>query len=78
MSSPAGKVEEFALINHLAQAHSQFFTILLISAEEAEDIIEHFMYDQIWDHYVSTTDNPYQLHHDLEKAMEEINSISCS
>ncbi|XP_057792308.1 putative late blight resistance protein homolog R1B-14 [Salvia miltiorrhiza] len=46
------------------------------SANQAEDIIEHFMYDQIWNHYYSTTNNPHHLHNDLEKAMEEINSIS--
>ncbi|XP_057792305.1 putative late blight resistance protein homolog R1B-14 [Salvia miltiorrhiza] len=46
------------------------------SANQAEDMIEHFMYNQIWNHYYSTTNNPHHLHHDLEKAMEEINSIS--
>ncbi|XP_057792301.1 putative late blight resistance protein homolog R1B-16 [Salvia miltiorrhiza] len=46
------------------------------SANEAEDMIEHFMYDQIWNHHYSTTNNPHHLHHDLEKTMEEINSIS--
>ncbi|XP_057792303.1 putative late blight resistance protein homolog R1B-14 isoform X1 [Salvia miltiorrhiza] len=46
------------------------------SANQAEDMIEHFMYDQIRDQYSSTTNNPHHLHHDLEKAMKKINSIS--
>ncbi|XP_057792304.1 putative late blight resistance protein homolog R1B-16 isoform X2 [Salvia miltiorrhiza] len=55
---------------------SRLETRIRVAANEAEDMIEHFMYDQIWDQYSSITNNPHHLHHDLEKAVEEINSIS--